>query len=57
MTARDRGKAEAAIKELKAETGKEGIFLELDLADLRSIERAAEEFKGYVAHFRAVQGV
>ena len=34
-----------AIEDLKSETGKEGIWLELDLADLGSVEKAAEEFK------------
>lgn len=44
VAARGRSKAEAAIAELKQETGTEAVFLELDLASLASIRRAAEEF-------------
>ena len=44
VAARGKAKAEAAIAELKQETGNEAIFLELDLASLASIKRAAEEF-------------
>ena len=44
IAARSQEKAEAAIKELKEETGKEGIFLRLDLSDLKAIKAAAEEF-------------
>ena len=36
----------AMIKELKEETGKDALFLCLDLADLKSIKIAAEEFLG-----------
>lgn len=39
-----------AIQDLKAETGKEGIWLELDLADLHSVKKAAEEFKSKEKH-------
>jgi retinol dehydrogenase 12 len=45
MASRNQEKAEAAITELKAETGKEAIFLKLDLANLKSVKAAAEEFK------------
>ncbi|PPQ73482.1 hypothetical protein CVT26_010184 [Gymnopilus dilepis] len=45
LAARSQEKAEQAIKELKEQTGKEGIFLKLDLADLKSIKSAAEEFQ------------
>lgn len=45
MAARSKGKAEQAIAELKGETGKEAIFLELDLANLKSIKKSAEEFQ------------
>ena len=49
MTARDRAKAEQAIEILKTETsGGSPIFLELDLADLASVRRAAEEYKRFV---------
>jgi len=34
----------AAIAELKRETGREALFLRLDLADLRAVKAAAEEF-------------
>ena len=44
---RNKEKNEAAIQQLKAETGPEGIFLELDLADLNSVKKAAEEFRRY----------
>ncbi|KAF6745194.1 hypothetical protein DFP72DRAFT_824718 [Ephemerocybe angulata] len=44
FAARDKERAEQAIKDLKEETGKEGIFLQLDLSDLPSVKRAAEEF-------------
>ncbi|KAF5309691.1 hypothetical protein D9611_014710 [Ephemerocybe angulata] len=44
FAARDKTRAEQAIKDLKQETGKEGIFLQLDLSDLPSVKRAAEEF-------------
>ncbi|TEB33119.1 NAD(P)-binding protein [Coprinellus micaceus] len=44
FAARSQEKAEQAIQELKTETGKEGIFLKLDLGDLRSVKASAEEF-------------
>ena len=44
IAARSQGKAEEAIKELKEETGKEGIFLKLDLSDLKAVKAGAEEF-------------
>ena len=44
LAARSKNKAEAAIAELKASTGKEAIFLELDLSSLVSVRKAAEEF-------------
>ncbi|CDO72258.1 hypothetical protein BN946_scf184970.g110 [Trametes cinnabarina] len=44
MASRSRDKAEAAIAKLKDATGKEAIFLELDLSSLASIKRAAKEF-------------
>ncbi|KIP08126.1 hypothetical protein PHLGIDRAFT_70021 [Phlebiopsis gigantea 11061_1 CR5-6] len=44
LAARSRAKAEAAIADLKTATGKEAIFLELDLSSLASVRRAAEEF-------------
>lgn len=44
MASRSKDKAEAAIAELKAQTGKEAIFLQLDLSNLASIKKSAEEF-------------
>ncbi|KAJ7505236.1 hypothetical protein B0H11DRAFT_1977646 [Mycena galericulata] len=47
IAARSEEKAKAAIKDLQSETGKEAEFLHLDLADLHSVKRAAEEFNQY----------
>ena len=47
MGSRSRSKAEAAIKDLKESTGKEAIFLELDLSSLTSVRKSAEEFLRY----------
>ena len=44
MAARNSEKARAAIEDLKRETGKEAVFLILDLSDLESVKRSAEEF-------------
>ncbi|KAG6808463.1 hypothetical protein H0H92_004035, partial [Tricholoma furcatifolium] len=44
IAARNKEKTEAAIEDLKAATGKEAIFLKVDLADLPSIKAGAEEF-------------
>ncbi|CAK5269920.1 unnamed protein product [Mycena citricolor] len=44
MAARSEEKVRAAIEELKTATGKEAVFLQLDLSDLHSIKRAVEEF-------------
>ncbi|KAI8986260.1 NAD(P)-binding protein [Trametes punicea] len=44
MASRSREKAEAAIASLKKDTGREAIFLELDLASMASVRRAAKEF-------------
>ncbi|CAE7222078.1 unnamed protein product, partial [Rhizoctonia solani] len=46
LAARSKSRADAAIEWLKAETnGKAPIFLELDLGNLASVRKAAEEFK------------
>ncbi|PCH37266.1 NAD(P)-binding protein [Wolfiporia cocos MD-104 SS10] len=50
MASRSKDKAEAAIQELKEQTGKEAIFLELDLSNLTSVRKAAEEFLRHVKH-------
>ena len=44
LASRSAGKAKEAIDELKADTGKEALFLQLDLASLKSVRKAAEEF-------------
>lgn len=44
VAARNPEKAEAAIKSLKDTTGQEALFLKLDLADLKAIKAAADEF-------------
>ncbi|OAX35985.1 NAD(P)-binding protein [Rhizopogon vinicolor AM-OR11-026] len=44
IACRDKAKGEAAIRELKNSTGKEAILLQLNLANLKSIKAAAEEF-------------
>jgi len=46
---RSKSKADAVIEELKKETGKEDLhFIEMDLSDLPSVKKAAEEFKRFV---------
>jgi len=44
LAARSVTKANAAIADLKDETGKEAIFLQLDLADIIAVRKSAEEF-------------
>jgi retinol dehydrogenase 12 len=44
LAARSKSKADQALKELKEKTGKDAIFLELDLSNLASVKRAAQEF-------------
>ncbi|KIJ62658.1 hypothetical protein HYDPIDRAFT_94215 [Hydnomerulius pinastri MD-312] len=44
IAARDQSKSESAIQELKASTGKEAVFLKLDLGNLKAVKAAAEEF-------------
>ncbi|KAJ7696610.1 hypothetical protein B0H17DRAFT_1053884 [Mycena rosella] len=44
MAARSQAKAEAAIKELKKQTGKDALFLKLDLGDLKAVKISAAEF-------------
>jgi len=45
MASRSKDKAEAAIQKLKGETGKEAIFLQLDLASKDAVRKSAAEFK------------
>jgi retinol dehydrogenase-12 len=44
QAARNRSSAEEAIKSIFNDTGKSPIFLELDLADLDSVQTAAQLF-------------
>ena len=44
LAARSQDRAKAAIEDLKQTTGKEAIFLPLDLSSLKSVRAAAEEF-------------
>ncbi|KAG8975852.1 hypothetical protein FRB90_009407 [Tulasnella sp. 427] len=44
MAARSKDKAEAAIAELKELTGKDALFLQLDLANLDSVTKSANDF-------------
>jgi NAD(P)-dependent dehydrogenase (short-subunit alcohol dehydrogenase family) len=44
LAARNEEHARNAIAELLIETGKEAIWLELDLSSFKSIEKAAAEF-------------
>lgn len=47
IAVRSEEKARYAINELREKTGKEAIFLKLDLADFKSIKASAEEFIRY----------
>ncbi|KZT06203.1 NAD(P)-binding protein [Laetiporus sulphureus 93-53] len=44
MASRNQERAEAAIRDLREQTGKEALFLELDLSSLAAVRKAAEEF-------------
>ncbi|KAJ7267280.1 NAD(P)-binding protein [Mycena rebaudengoi] len=44
MASRNREKAQAAVADIHASTGKHAIFLQLDLSDLASVRAAAKEF-------------
>jgi retinol dehydrogenase-12 len=44
IAARNQEKAENTIRQLKNETGKEALFLHLDLGDLKCVKAAAQEF-------------
>lgn len=48
VAARNPEKAQKAIEDLKTATGKQALFLKLDLADLKSVKAAGEEFNRYV---------
>jgi short-subunit dehydrogenase len=49
IAVRNEEKAKSVITELKEQTGKESIFLKLDLADLKSVKSSAEEFIRYAS--------
>ena len=44
LAARSPARAQTAIDQLKQETGKEAIFLKLDLSDLKQVRQAASDF-------------
>ncbi|KAK7025255.1 hypothetical protein R3P38DRAFT_3269965 [Favolaschia claudopus] len=44
MASRNQSKAEEAIKELEEQTGKQALFLKLDLGDLKTVKASAAEF-------------
>ena len=44
LAARNRKDSAVAIEELKEKTGREALFLELNLANLASVKKAAETF-------------
>jgi retinol dehydrogenase-12 len=44
VAGRDAKKGEEALRWLKTETGKDAHFLVLDLADLKAVKAAAEEY-------------
>ena len=44
MASRSAEKAQAAIEDLKKDTGKEAHFLQLDLSSLKGVRKATEEF-------------
>lgn len=44
IAARNQKSAEDAIEELREKTGREALFLELNLANLASVRKAAETF-------------
>ncbi|KAG8988878.1 hypothetical protein FRB90_002509 [Tulasnella sp. 427] len=45
MASRSKSRADQAIADIREQTGKDAIFLELDLANLDAVTRAANEFK------------
>jgi len=48
VACRDKTKGENAIRDLKESTGKEACFLQLNLANLKSVKASGEEFLRYV---------
>ncbi|KAI0809186.1 NAD(P)-binding protein [Irpex lacteus] len=54
IATRSKERCTAAIRELKEQTGKEAVFLPLDLANLRSVEAAAKEFLSKERHLHVL---
>ena len=50
LAARSAQKANDAIAELENETGKQAVFLQLDLSDIPAVRRSAQEFLSYVPY-------
>lgn len=48
LAARSESKAQSALDELEKETGRKGIFLQLDLSDLDAVKKSAQRFLEYV---------
>ena len=48
LAARNEDRAKAAIEDLKQVTGKEAVWLKLDLSSLKSVKAAADEFLEWV---------
>jgi retinol dehydrogenase-12 len=44
IAARNKTKTEEAIEDLRQQTGRQAVFLQLDLADMKAVKAAAEEF-------------
>lgn len=56
LATRDEQRARKCIEELKEQTGgKEALFIKLDLADLRSVRKAADDFLEYVCELSSCQ--
>ena len=52
LAARSKEKADAAIADLKEATGREAIYLEIDLSSMDSVREAAKVFLRWVHAFR-----
>ncbi|KAJ6575615.1 hypothetical protein DFH09DRAFT_377253 [Mycena vulgaris] len=54
IAARNEESAKTAIKDLQSQTGREAQFIQLDLADLHSVKRAAEAFRQRETHLHVL---
>ncbi|KAI0630117.1 NAD-P-binding protein [Trametes polyzona] len=54
LATRSQDRAERAIEQLREETGKSALFLPLDLSDLTSVKKAAEEYKRHESRLDAL---